>query len=702
MPVPDLLTGAAAGFGCAATLLLWANRRRYPPPCPTSAPARASTGSDPGGPGPDPAAGAQTESAVMASPLPDEAGSPGPGLEGKHPYRALFEAHPGPMWVFDEETLHFLAVNEAVVHGYGYTRDRLLRLTVRDVSPAEDADRLAGTPGEPVVWRHRAASGALLAAEVVTARAAAGGRVVRLVVATKTTGGRRAEETLRGREALLRSLLAHIPCGVFWKDRASIYLGCNDQFARDHGLAAPGEVVGQTDDHLVAPAEADGHRASDRRVIETGTALLNVEEALTRPDGGKAILLTSRVPSRDESGRVVGVLGVYQDVTDRKQLEAQFRQAQKMEAIGRLAGGVAHDFNNLLTIISCNVHLIQQLPPGDDGLGELVDDIRDAADRAASLTRQLLTFSRKQPSRPEVVDLTETVSGLAGLLRRLLGETITVRTEFADLPVRVRADKGQLEQVVMNLAVNAKDAMAGGGTLTIGTARVDGPECAAVLTIADTGCGMTDEVKARIFEPFFTTKEIGKGTGLGLATVYGIVDAAGGRVEVDSAVGVGTTFRVRLPWCEAAQAPSAVTRAPAADAASGAGRRVLLVEDEERIRNVARLTLQGQGYAVVEADRAEAALRHLTAGREFDLLVTDLVMPGLDGRELAARVRAARPDIGVVFISGYAPDPHRLDEVPGAVFLPKPFSPPDLLRVAVRAVGRTKAGRAAREARPAG
>jgi two-component system cell cycle sensor histidine kinase/response regulator CckA len=480
---------------------------------------------------------------------------------------------------------------------------------------------------------------------------------------------------------------------VFWKDRASIYLGCNDQVARDCGLAVAGEVLGRTDDALLAVSEeAEQCLASDRQVIETGEALLNCEETRTRSDGAKAVFLTSRVPLRDPTGAVVGVLGVYQDVTERKRLEEQFRQAQKMEAVGRLAGGVAHDFNNLLTIISGNVHLIQHLPPGDAEFPQLLDDINDAAGRAAALTRQLLTFSRKQPTRPVVLDLNDVVSGLASMLRRLIGERITVHTRLAPAPVRVRADRGQIEQVVMNLAVNAKDAMPGGGTLTISSAEVTGPRRYVRLTVSDTGCGMTDDVKRHLFEPFFTTKDVGKGTGLGLATVYGIVEQAGGTIEVESALNAGTTFTIRLPWCDTAAKSS--TYLPALPAASRAGdrRSVLLVEDEDRLRKLVRYTLEGQGYTVTDAAGGEAALRLLTPDRRVDVLVTDLVMPGIDGRELATRVRAVRPSAAVVFISGYVPDHRRVEGLPGAVFLPKPFTPLDLVKTVERALRPAKPG----------
>ena len=614
-------------------------------------------------------------------------------------FRLLFDAHPAPMWAFDEETLRFLAVNQAAAVRYGYPREELLGLTVRDVLPTAEADRLAqelvcGGPdaNETLSWEHRTKAGALLPLEVVVSPFEFGGRPAWLVVGTDATERRRTEAALRESEERLRNVLAHIPCGVFWKDRASIYLGCNDRLARDRGLAVAGEVIGRTDDDMTAiPAEADASRASDRLVIESGAPLLDAEETCTLADGKTATLLTSRVPMRDAAGRVIGVLGVYLDVTERKRLESQLRQSQKMEAIGRLAGGVAHDFNNLLTIISGNVHLIQHLPPGDPEFPQLLDDVRDAAERAAALTRQLLTFSRKQPTRPEVIDLNEVVTGLVSMLRRLIGTAISIRTPLTPNPVRVRADRGQLEQVLMNLAVNAKDAMPDGGTLTVGTAEIAGPARLARLTITDTGIGMSDEVKRHLFEPFFTTKDVGKGTGLGLATVYGIVQQAGGTVEVESAPGAGATFTIRLPWCDATPKSSLIMPSPVLFTRSVSSQKsVLLVEDEDRVRKLVRYTLEGQGYLVTEASGGEAALRLLTPDRRVDLLVTDLVMPGIDGRELATRVRALRPDVGVVFISGFVPDHRRLEGMAGALFLPKPFSPLDLIKIVERVLRHAK------------
>jgi PAS domain S-box-containing protein len=503
---------------------------------------------------------------------------------------------------------------------------------------------------------------------------------------------RRAEDALREREELLWNVITHIPGGVFWKDRNSVFLGCNDLFARNHGLAGPAAVVGRTDLGLgTCPAEAAVFRAGDRRVMESGAAVLNAEETLTRPDGSRVALLTSKVPLRDAAGAVVGVLGVYQDVTEARRLEEQCRQAQKMEAVGRLAGGVAHDFNNLLTVINGYSELLLAPLPKDDPGRPLLEQVHKAGVRAAELTRQLLAYGRKQILRPQVLDLGALVADLGAMLQRLIGEDVELTLDPA--PARVVADPGQLGQVVMNLTVNARDAMPTGGRLAVGTRAVtlgpgvahDGADVRAgryvLLTVSDTGCGMTPEVRQHIFEPFFTTKGVGEGTGLGLATVYGIVKQSGGHIAVESEPGRGTTFRIYLP------------AAPAGEDEGGpkSGERpcprgsevVLVVEDEPRLRELARDILRRSGYAVVTAggeDQAVAEVR--AAGGRVDLLLTDVVMPGASGRQVAERVRAEAPGARVLYMSGHTDAAvlrHGLEQ--GAVhFLQKPFTPAALAR----------------------
>ncbi len=371
--------------------------------------------------------------------------------------------------------------------------------------------------------------------------------------------------------------------------------------------------------------------------------------------------------------------------------EAQLRQIQKMEAIGRLAGGIAHDFNNLLAVINGYSELALQRTDLPSGLPELLGDIRAAGDRAAILTRQLLSFSRRQVGQPVLVDLNESVTHLERILRRLIGEDIELRIQPAAEPAPVWADAGQLAQVVMNLVVNARDAMPLGGLIEVSvefceTPPPDAPPSRssppgwARLTVRDTGCGIDTETQGRIFEPFFTTKREGEGTGLGLAIVYGIVQRAGGTIELESEVGKGTTFRVLLPL--GVRDDCVLPEKQRAEPATGS-ETVLVLEDEELLRNLIRDVLQSAGYRVLLAESAEKALRVCAEETgPVHLLVTDVVMPGMNGREAAEHLAALRPGIRVLFISGYAEDEVLRYGISlrDALFLPKPFTPAQLTR----------------------
>ncbi|MGE0445864.1 MAG: response regulator [Vicinamibacterales bacterium] len=363
---------------------------------------------------------------------------------------------------------------------------------------------------------------------------------------------------------------------------------------------------------------------------------------------------------------------------EKRQLEDQFRQAQKMEAIGQLAGGVAHDFNNLLTVIQGYVELLEERLVDDTRSCTFLGELRHASVSAASLTRQLLAFSRRQILEPRVLDLAEAVRAVEPIVRRLIGEHITVHVH-ADARLRILADSGQIEQIILNLAVNARDAMPDGGRLDIRVSR-DSNRRKAVLEVADTGVGMDEQTQSRIFEPFFTTKGVGRGTGLGLATVYGIVQQSGGRIDVQSAPGRGTTFALRFPEAEGAEAPSPQQSAPATLSGS---EQVLVVEDDALVRELVRTVLERAGYGVTTtATPGEAHAVAADRGDTFDLLITDVVLPEMNGRMLAAQLLARHPDLHVLYMSGY------IDTValPGGIidgktpFLRKPFTPETLLR----------------------
>jgi PAS domain S-box-containing protein len=521
-----------------------------------------------------------------------------------------------------------------------------------------------------------------------------------------------AEEALQWSEARFRHVVANVPGMVYQfvyrpdgtKGYTFVSEGAREIFGREPAAALedPEALLG-----LVHPDEqAELRRKARAAAVEGGE--FRWQGRVVLPSGEERFVELVARDHRTPDGGVVSD-GLVVDVTEHRRLEEQFRQAQKMEAIGRLAGGVAHDFNNLLTVIKASTgFLLDELDPADPRR-EDARHVAAAAERAAGLTRQLLAFSRKQILEPRVLDVNTVVSNLRPMLARLIGEDVRVEVKLAESAGSVMADVGQLEQVLINLAVNARDAMPDGGRLMIETAELTIDErtalayarreqCAVLagsyvmLAVSDTGTGMSSEVRARIFEPFYTTKEPGKGTGLGLSTVYGIVKQSGGQIWVYSEPGEGTVFKLYFPRLE--EAPTASLNR-LRELPAGGTETVLLVEDEESVRRLARRILERQGYRVLESRNGREALAQATEyGDQIHLILTDVVMPELSGRGLIERLTALRSNAAVIYMSGYSGDDvlRRGLLEPGSLFIQKPFGPNALLGKVREALDRATAG----------
>jgi two-component system cell cycle sensor histidine kinase/response regulator CckA len=465
----------------------------------------------------------------------------------------------------------------------------------------------------------------------------------------------------------------------------------NDAFEKLSGYE-PGEALGRNCRFLQGPETDRTTIAQLREAIRAGDPV-TVEILNYRKDGRPFWNLLSVTPVRDPSGKITHFVGVQRDVTERKQVAEQLRQSQKLEAIGHLAGGIAHDFNNILTIMLGNTEMALEDIAKQRDCRELLHESMQAGQRAAALTRQLLAFSRRQVLEPKVLDLNAIVVEAQRLLRRLIGEDVVLTTSLDPALRKIKADPVQLEQILLNLTVNARDAMPHGGKLFIETSNVDldashgfregeiRPGRYVMLAVSDTGHGMDAKTRARIFEPFFTTKERGRGTGMGLSTVYGIVQQSGGYVWVYSEVGHGTTFKIYLPESRSGTT-EVVEAAPTPTTARGT-ETLLLVEDETAVRAIAKRMLESHGYRVLDAAGGEHALRIAEEFPEpIDLLVTDVIMPNMPGNRLAAQLRASRPETRVLYVSGYTDNSisHHgvLDE--GVAFLQKPFSHETLSR----------------------
>ena len=498
------------------------------------------------------------------------------------------------------------------------------------------------------------------------------------------------EAALRQSRHRFQRFFADAPVGIALLDQTGSFSEANRALGRLLGRVGPETLIGQRLVDFLAEGEAAGV-ASRLEAAATGADVPGpIELRLKGARERSATLFVSRLDTTEETRG--GLILHFIDTTEQKSLEAQFAQSQKMQAVGQLAGGVAHDFNNLLTAMIgfCDL-LLLRFRPGDPSFADIMQ-IKQNANRAANLVRQLLAFSRQQTLQPRVLTVTDVLAELSHLLRRLIGENIELKVVHGRDLGLVKVDQGQLEQVIINLAVNARDAMPGGGTLTISTRNVAHeratgrnlevvpPGDYVLIEMADTGIGIPQENLQRIFEPFFSTKEVGSGTGLGLSTVYGIVKQTGGFVFVDSAPGKGAAFSIYLPRHQGAEIePAARTEQGEASSGkdlTGAG-TVLLVEDEDPVRLFSARALRNKGYRVIEAKSGESALEIIAGGTEhIDLMITDVVMPRMDGPALVRQVRDLHPQMKVIFISGYTEDSfrQRLDSDSELHFLPKPFS----------------------------
>ena len=621
-------------------------------------------------------------------------------------FSGAFRVSPAGMTVTKIEDGTFVDVNDAFCAMFEWTRDEVIGRTSLSLgmlsAPDRDAlilQQLESGGLRDALLRARARSGREVEILFSSRPLEVSGVPCHVTTMVDLTARRRAERALYASDERLRAAFEQAAVGIGHTTLDGRWTWVNKRLCAILGRSRD-ELLESTVEAVTHAEDRAGGRIARERMHEGSLEAYTAEKRLVRGDGEIVWVSHAMALVRTATGEPDYLTSVVEDITERKRaeaarasLEAQVFVAQKLEAVARLAGGVAHDFNNLLSVIISYASMAAQDLGERDPLRADLREIEAAGTRAAALTRQLLAFSRRQVLSPQVLDLNKTIHGVEALLGRLLGEGVDVAIDLDDKPVTVMADPGQMEQVIMNLAVNARDAMPRGGVITVQTSTVDltGTEAErrglragryAVLALADTGIGMAPETQARIFEPFFTTKEEGRGTGLGLSTVYGIVKQSGGVVTVESELGRGTSFEVLLPRVDARPAEVKPTRR----SLPTGHETVLVVEDEAAVRGLVERILQSGGYKVMAAaSGGDALVVCEERGEQIDLLLTDLVMPHLGGRELAARLTGRFPRLKVLFMSGYDAAPDDRPVASREPVVAKPFSP-ETLMVRVREI----------------
>jgi PAS domain S-box-containing protein len=583
-------------------------------------------------------------------------------------------------------------VSPAIEAVTGFSAIEVMGLHFRELLHTDDAAQLSGAlpgdegnPYEPLELRIVTKAGKPKWLRCSTRPAFKDGKADGLRgVMMDIDSRKRAEEGSLKSTLLLQSIIDTSQALVYVKDMDGRYILANRRFQEVHGLIGQA-ILGRTDYELFGKERAVSLRRMDQMAVLHGQSL-NSEETRTLEDG-EHVYMTDRTPLRDHRGKVYAVCGMSTDVSEFKRVEEQLRQSQKTEAIGRLAGGIAHDFNNLLTAINGYSSLALAMTGSDSPAHGFLQEVLKGGEKAAALTRQLLAYSRKQILDPSILNLNDVVKDMEPMLHRLIGEDIVLESSLAQDLAQVKADRGQIGQILLNLVINARDAMPRGGKVTVETANAELDAAAAKeaevppgqfarLTVKDTGIGMPPEVKARIYEPFFTTKAPGKGTGLGLPVVFGIVKQSEGCITVDSEPGKGSSFNILLPKARSkAAGPAPGKKAPETAHETGT-ESILLVEDDASVRQFAGIALKSLGYRVDTAMNGLDALHILKeGGTAFQILITDLVMPEMGGKDLASEVRRMHPGIPILFMSGYDKSaPQEAQGMGGEYFLQKPFT----------------------------